>query len=306
MLHDLVYPYAQSLHLTTLPAHIHEVLLSCAFYTAIQTYVSPYLSQKFVPQYYSQFSRRTRVNWDIHFTSFIQSLIICSITIYVMRNDTERIGETWQDRVYGYSGAAGLVQALAAGYFMWDVTVCIVNYSILGPADLLHAVIAISGSMLGFRPFGLYYGPGVLLFELSTPFVNIHWACDKVGMTGSRLQWWNGVVLIAAFFSCRLVWGSYLIVNFFKDVWVALQADREFLARGGGVGKVGGEDAVRDSLPLWVAVFFFVGNLGLTGLNFYWFSKMIEAVRKRFRPQEGGAKENGAAHKSSSGKVKVR
>jgi hypothetical protein len=33
---------------------------------------------------------------------------------------------------------------------------------------------------------------------------------------------------------------------------------------------------------------------------------MIEAVRKRFRPQERGAKENGAAKKSSSGKVKVR
>ena len=305
-LHDLVHPYAQSLHLTTLPAHIHEVLLSCVFYTAIQNYVSPYLSQKFIPQYYSKFTRRTRINWDIHATAFIQSLIICGITIYVMRNDTERIGKTWQDRVYGYSGAAGLIQSMAAGYFLWDLTVCIINYSILGPLDLLHAVIAGGGAMIGFRPFGLYYGLSYLLFELSTPFVNVHWACDKVGMTGSRLQWWNGVVLIVAFFSCRLVWGSYLTVNFFSDVWAALQADREVLARGGGMGKVGREDSVRNSLPFWVAVFFCVGNLGLTGLNFFWFSKMIEAVRKRFRPQEVGSKENGAARESGSGKVKVR
>lgn len=223
-----------------------------------------------------------------------------------MRNDAERIGETWEDRLYGYSGGAGLVQAMATGYFIWDVMICIVNYSVLGALDLLHGIIAGSVAILGFRPFALYYGLGFLLFELSTPFVNIHWGCDKVDLTGSTTQWYNGIVLIITFFSCRLAWGSYLTINFFKDVWTAIQADQEQQSISYGVVKPGGEVAMQKMLPYWVAALFCAGNLGLTSLNFFWFSKMIEAVRKRFRPQEGGTKEDGQAAKSASGKVKVR
>jgi hypothetical protein len=33
------------------------------------------------------------------------------------------------------------------------------------------------------RPFLMYWGPGVLFFELSTPFLNIHWfsVCFVIG-----------------------------------------------------------------------------------------------------------------------------
>jgi hypothetical protein len=302
-LHDFILPTATSLHLTTLPFHIHEVLLSFTFYTLFEKIVSPYISRKFFPRCYNTFPPRTRVNWDIHVTSFAQSLIICTATIYVLLTDTERIGSTWQERLYGYSGAGGLVQGMAAGYFMWDLTVCTINYSVLGPLDLLHGFIAGGVAILGFRPFALYYGLSYLLFELSTPFVNIHWMCDKVGMTGSTVQWYNGVVLIIMFFSCRLVWGCWVTVHFFGDVWRTLRAGPMTAAE---VGKLGEGMAVQNSLPLWMAVLFCVGNLGLTGLNFFWFSKMIEAVRKRFRPEQGGTKQNGAISKSDSGKVKVR
>jgi hypothetical protein len=302
-LQELIAPYASSLHLTTLPFHIHEVLASFVFYTVFEKVISPWLSRKYFPRYYGVFPPRTRVNWDIHITAFAQSLIICSATIWVLLADTERIGATWQDRLYGYSGAGGLVQAMAAGYFMWDLTVCTLNYSVLGPLDLLHAVIAGGVAVLGFRPFALFYGLEFLLFELSSPFVNIHWMCDKVDMTGSAVQWYNGVMLIVVFFSCRLVWGVWVSVHFFGDVWRAL---REGPILVPGVGKMGEAMMVQNYLPLWMAVLFCVGNLGLTGLNFFWFSKMIDAVRKRFKPEDGGTKQNGAASKYKSEKVKVR
>ena len=289
-----------ALHLTTLPNHIHEVLLSFVFFTLVENWVSPVLSAKFIPQHYSKFPPRTKVNWNIHLTSFVQSIILCSTTIYVIRNDTHRIGDTWEDRLYGYSRAAGSVQALATGYFLWDVMICTVNFRILGPLDLLHGIVAGGVAVLGFRPSALYYGLGFLLFELSTPFVNIHWACDKVDLTGSPTQWYNGIVLIVTFFSCRLVWGSYLTVHFFQDVWTALQADRERQAISYGTLSPGGKEAIQRGLPYWMAALFCFGNLALTGLNFFWFSKMIEAVRKRFRePKE---KHHGPV--AESGKVK--
>jgi hypothetical protein len=52
------------------------------------------------------------------------------------------------------------------------------------------------------------------MFEWSTVFLNIHWFCDKTGMTGSTLQWVNGIILIIAFFFARLCYGSYKMLEF--------------------------------------------------------------------------------------------
>jgi hypothetical protein len=39
-------------------------------------------------------------------------------------------------------------------------------------------------------------------------------------------------------------------------------------------------------LPRWLAILYIGANTALTVLNFYWYSKMIAAVRKRFVPKE--------------------
>jgi hypothetical protein len=46
----------------------------------------------------------------------------------------------WRERVYGYSGGEGLVQSFAAGYFVWDLYVCVRYYSLFGFGMLAHAV----------------------------------------------------------------------------------------------------------------------------------------------------------------------
>lgn len=45
-------------------------------------------------------------------------------------------------------------------------------------------------------------------------------------------------------------------------------------------------------VPVWMACTYLGSNIVLNTLNFYWFGKMIEAVRKRFRPEK--KKEKGA------------
>ena len=44
------------------------------------------------------------------------------------------------------------------------------------------------------RPFVNYYAPTFILYELSSPFLNIHWFCDKLNMTGSKIQLYNGFI----------------------------------------------------------------------------------------------------------------
>lgn len=122
-------------------------------------------------------------------------------------------------------------------------------------------------------------------------------------MTGSRAQWYNGMALLFTFFSCRLVWGTYSSIRVYQDVMAALQAPGTFthvtqniITSGGGL-KENVVEAVMENpevmrfageriVPVWLAVVYLGANITLNTLNFYWFGKMIETVRKRFRPKE--------------------
>lgn len=54
------------------------------------------------------------------------------------------------ERIYGYTGASGLIQGLATGYFVWDLVVSTRYIKIFGPGIFAHAVTALSVFALGF------------------------------------------------------------------------------------------------------------------------------------------------------------
>ncbi|KAK5088742.1 hypothetical protein LTR05_002963 [Lithohypha guttulata] len=283
-LFNLAKPLADTLALPSLPHHIHEVLFAAILYQSVQSIISPFVSNLLFPQIYASLTKRTRVNWDVHVVSLVQSLLINTLALWVMFTDNERyeMRNDVKERVYGYTGASGLIQALACGYFVWDLV----------------------------RPFCNYYGPVFILYELSSPFLNVHWFCDKLNMTGSKLQWYNGMVLLFTFFSCRLVWGTYQSIRVYYDVWQILKIDTTAAFRQGHdlsstTGKsifntrdgqlcMGDSQCVRaqsevmkfvnlaTSVPYWLIAVYLVSNVTLNALNWYWFGKMIETVMKRF------------------------
>ena len=120
------------------------------------------------------------------------------------------------------------------------------------------------------RPFCNYYGLNFILYELSTPFLNIHWFMDKLGMTGSTPQLVNGVALITTFGASRLIWGTYQSVRMYQDIWTAFETS-------GGL-----------PVPPWLAVAYVVCNTTLSALNFYWFGRMVRTLRRRF--EKGGGR----------------
>ena len=95
------------------------------------------------------------MSWHVHAVSFFQAILICVLAIYVLRYDYELAGGStdWRGRLFGYSGAAGLVQAMAAGYFLWDVWVSTVDFRIHGPGSLAHAISALVVTTIGFVSF---------------------------------------------------------------------------------------------------------------------------------------------------------
>lgn len=114
-------------------------------------------------------------------------------------------------------------------------------------------------------------------------------------MTGSRAQWYNGILLLLSFFSCRLLWGTYQSVRVYQDVWAGLH----HVNNGQGFDTELNPEimsfATGDKVPVWLAIVYLGSNVVLNTLNFYWFGKMIETVRGRFRdPKTKGAKVKGA------------
>ncbi|KAM0245863.1 hypothetical protein ACHAQJ_010435 [Trichoderma viride] len=282
-LSELVQPWCDRFNLPSLPPHIHEVLLSAIFYSVIFWPVSPLLSRLIAPHHYSKLPRKRRLNWDAHVVSFIQSTLINIIAIWVMIVDQERKNMDWEERIWGYTGAAGMVQALAAGYFVWDLFVTSFNLDVFGLGTLAHAVAALLVYTLGFRPLVNYYGCVFILWELSTPFLNIHWFFDKVNMTGSRAQLYNGIFLLFSFFSCRLVYGTLQSFYVFRDMWAAVNAHPTKTFSQSLVMEFATQES---TVPTWLAVSYLTSNITLNTLNLYWFIMMIRAVLKRFKPNE--------------------
>lgn len=299
-------PIAEALDLSTLPFHVHEVLFSALGYHLICSVVSPLLSRILFSARYRALSPRTRLNWDVHVTSFVQSTLISALAIYVLAADPARrhhpqsadgihasphyagqiVDSTlglpdFRQRVWGYTPAAGLVQALGAGYFVWDLYISLRHINIFGLGLLAHAVSALWVYGAGFRPFTNHYAPIFILYELSSPFLNIHWFCDKLGLTGSRVQLYNGILLIASFFLARLVWGVYFSVTVFVDIAHALQYQDT------AVGKAWLYTTRRSRIQWWLAGTYLAANLTLTALNIVWFGRMIATIRARFAPPFG-------------------
>ena len=131
-------------------------------------------------------------------------------------------------------------------------------------------------------------------------------------MTGGSLQWYNGIILLLTFFCSRLVWGTWQSVCVFRDIWAIMQTtvptvrdlhsspgSSIFVPRDGQLcmGKescvVAQSEVMKFataegalSVPFWLAMTYLGSNLILHSLNFYWFGKMIETIRKRFEGKE--------------------
>jgi len=146
--------------LYTLTLHIHEYLGAALFYHTICLYISPYVSAKLFPHSYTQLSPRTKLNWNVHVVSLVQSVVINTLALWVIWVDEERWAMDFRERIWGYTGAGGLVQALAGGYFVWDLWVSTVHIDLFGWGPLAHAISALYVFSLGYVSLEII-GPAV-------------------------------------------------------------------------------------------------------------------------------------------------
>ena len=109
-------------------------------------------------------------------------------------------------------------------------------------------------------------------------------------MTGSRAQWYNGMILLVTFGSCRLLWGTYQSYKIYSDLWNAVykvNPNPIDTVRAGHTSALIDDLNHDNNIPMTVAIFYLASNTLLVFLNFYWFNAMIAAVTKRFKKPAG-------------------
>ena len=143
-------PLVRQTSLQTLPFHAHEVLAAFAFYNFIDRYFTPYISRRLFVQTYPKLPERARTNWNAHVVSLVQSIFINSLALWVIYADRERWAMNSGERVWGYTGSMGFVQACSAGYFLWDLMAASWRPDVHGKGAILHALCASAVSLLGF------------------------------------------------------------------------------------------------------------------------------------------------------------
>ncbi|KAI8821190.1 TLC domain-containing protein [Chytriomyces cf. hyalinus JEL632] len=239
----------ESLGVGALEKHWKVVVLSAVFWQAMFV-MAGLVSTAMFPAYRS-WKKNKQWDWRMRIVSFFNAIIITSVAFPMLFD-----ASLYENKLWGYNQYSGDVNAVVVGYFAWDIYVSI----LMGDAGfIIHGIAAFSVYFFSFKPFIQYYGAVFIMYELSTPFLNIHWMCDKVGWTGSTLQFVNGILLLAVFFACRLVFGLYQSFNFFVSLY------EQF-----------------DQIPLHLVVIYSICNFVLNSLNIFWFFKMVDSVHRRF------------------------
>lgn len=149
-LKELVTPLCKSLHLYSLPLHVHEILFAVVVYHTIFEYLAAPLSSHFFPKHYTALNKESKLRWNMHCASMVSCCFITTCALTVISVDKERSGMNLEQRVWGYTGAAAMVQAFATGYFVFDFIVMIRYLDVFGTGMLMHAISCVITYTLGF------------------------------------------------------------------------------------------------------------------------------------------------------------
>jgi hypothetical protein len=160
--------------------------------------------------------------------------------------------------MFAYTPYCGFVTTAALGYFIWDAIISLIYVKYFGVGFLTHGVVSSAVFYIGLGPFIAYYSAIFILFELSTPFLNLRWFGLKFpNLFPSSFQLINNSILILIFFFVRICYGWYQASMLFTDFYYTYQDPR--------FNTVG-------------AVVIFIGNMILNLLNLYWFYRMVRVA----------------------------
>lgn len=212
---------------------------------------------------------KNRIDLCIRVVSFIQAIIICVLGIPVFNNEYLS-----KDHVFATTPYSKFYTSMALSYFVWDTIVSAYYVNYFGIGFLIHGIVSTIVFYIAVEySFIQYYSAIFLLFEISTPFLDIRWVGLKYNVLSESVKLINNIILILIFFFIRICWGWYQVGRLGFDLYIA-RNEEGFITFG--------------------ALIILTCNSVLDVLNVYWFGKMmvvaIETLKKMFGYQQNEEK----------------
>uniref|UniRef100_A0A7S1SLT9 TLC domain-containing protein n=1 Tax=Tetraselmis chuii TaxID=63592 RepID=A0A7S1SLT9_9CHLO len=175
--------------------------------------------------------------------------------------------EMRQDKLYATCRSSMALNLIGAGFFTQDLIMVCKKFN---PEMFLHAGVCCPIYVYSFfSKHAQYYSSAFMMWEASTPFVHAREIMHDIGMGKSKAYAANGLTMMAVFFLCRNLYGTFLLVDFWKG-------SRQEILRP-TPQPAGGK--CLSTKTIWVIR---TGGILMTALNTLWFSKMAQGAAKLF------------------------
>lgn len=263
--------FLNSQKLANIFSHSDIIVGSACFFTFFWLLAVPLGKLLFPEAFHRGCSRDPKFGkkWRDHVVSQLHATIVSLWSLYILLIvPPSEVMSGSEGRLFGYSRPLGRLSSFAIGYFLWDLSVCVFNFSNYGAAFLLHAVICLGCFCLSLTPIMLGYVPIFLMYEGSTVFLNGHWLLEKIGVA-KGLMLFNDVLLLISFFGIRLVWGGWWSMRLVADLYWQSQY-----------------------VPMLSLVFGAIGVICMSVLNNFWFVKIVLSVHRALSKKQPSTSTN--------------
>lgn len=126
------------------------------------------------------------------------------IAVWAISNPALR--EHLENRFFGTTIITHYMLCAAGGFFLHDAVSCLIRES---PFYIVHGLTCCAGYTLGAAyGCGHFYGGLFLMWEVSTPFVQLRWVLYKMGRSETLLYRINGTLMVLSFGIARILLGT--------------------------------------------------------------------------------------------------
>ncbi|GME81888.1 unnamed protein product [Ambrosiozyma monospora] len=198
-------PYLKNNHIVTQDTHLESIKV---LLFGVTLYHTIFLFGGIILRLTNNFQnklkkKKAQTDFCIRCVSFIQSILIVTISIPCLQNE-----HLAKDHIYATTPYSSFVAAMALSYFIWDTLVSLFYVGYFGVGFLVHGIVSTIVFTIGvFHPYIHYYCPIFLLFEISTPFLNVRWIGLKFDVLSELFKLVNNAILMLIFFFVRICWG---------------------------------------------------------------------------------------------------
>ncbi|KAJ1880264.1 hypothetical protein H4R99_004357 [Coemansia sp. RSA 1722] len=249
-LDDLVHAVFDPLHLQGVGYYWRPMLFSWLLHVALIKLI-PQTTKHLLPSVYARMSKDDKRLWKTSLVGLVHT-VYDSWFVIKHFHDVALNG----DRMGGFNREFEFYLALAMGYYVWDLTVCILNFRSYGPMYLIHAALGVFGILVMTSRHLQFYAIPFLLPEVSSVLLNIRHLLKVSGLSNTLVYKINFLIFVVAFIAIRIGFEMYHSAILVYQVYQ------------GNTGNA--------FYPF--AVYFAALGVTLTTLNFIWLKQILVAA----------------------------